>query len=413
MTIHAPTVDDTHDPARKSWADSANVSGCDFPIQNLPLCVFTPPGAATARVGVAIGNGILDASEWIAGDSLNGYFTLPPADRGVLRKQWVKALETGSMTRPLFAQSECVYHLPARVGDYTDFYASIHHATNVGKLFRPDNPLLPNYKHIPIAYHGRASSLVVSETPVRRPNGQLGEGKFGPSRELDYEMEVGFFLGPGNLLGNPIPIAEARAHLAGACLVNDWSARDIQRWEYQPLGPFLSKNFATSISPWVVTAEALAPFWTELLSHDVPILPYLQEAAAGALALTVEVWLRTSVMKEPTRLSRAAFAQLYWTPGQMIAHHTSNGCPVDPGDLIASGTVSGPLHENCGCLLELTSKGANPVQLPSGQTRTFLEDGDEVIMTGSCEREGFARIGFGQCRGVVAHARESETRGVS
>jgi fumarylacetoacetase len=400
-----PTIDDTHDPARRSWVASANDPRNDFPIQNLPLGVFVPPNAAQARIGVAIGECILDASEWLSGDLLNAYFGMPQTQRADLRKQLVKVLEAGAAPRELFKLSECTLLLPVQIGDYTDFYASIHHATNVGKLFRPDNPLLPNYKHVPIAYHGRASSLVVSGTNVVRPHGQLGEGKFGPTRELDYEMEVGLFLGPGNALGEPIPISEARSHVAGVCLVNDWSARDIQRWEYQPLGPFLAKNFATSVSSWVVTAEALAPFWTDAIPHDVPILPHLQESGRGALDIQVEVWLRTAKMTESVRVSRAPFKEMYWTPGQMVAHHTSNGCPLVPGDLIASGTVSGPEKENRGCLLELTSKGTDPVHLPSGETRTFLEDGDEVTMTAYCEREGFARIGFGVCRGVVQPAR--------
>jgi fumarylacetoacetase len=405
MTIQAPQIDDTHDPKRKSWVESANVPGCDFPIQNLPVCVFSPPGDDRRQLGVGIGDSVMGVSGPLEGDDFNAFFALEPQHRAEFRRQWVDILQGGARPRPLHRQADCTFHLPARVGDYTDFYASIHHATNVGKLFRPDNPLLPNYKHVPIAYHGRASSLVASGTPVVRPCGQLGEGKFGPTRELDYEMEVGFFVGPGNALGEPIPVGEARAHVAGACLVNDWSARDIQRWEYQPLGPFLAKNFSTSVSPWVVTAEALAPFWSEPPAHDVPILPYLQELGPGALALTVEVWLRTATMKEPVRLSRAAFAEMYWTPGQMVAHHTSNGCALVPGDLIASGTVSGPEKENRGCLLELTSKGAEPVKLPGGETRTFLEDGDEVILRGYCERDGFARIGFGQCRGVVRPAK--------
>lgn len=396
-------IDDTHDPARRSWVESANHPGCDFPIQNLPLGVFIPPGQRP-RVGIAIGDAILDASEWIAGETLNAYFTLPATQRADLRTRWTKTLEAGAPRRDLFAQSDCTMLLPAAIRDYTDFYASIHHATNVGKLFRPDNPLLPNYKHVPIAYHGRASSLVVSGTAIRRPNGQLGEGKFGPTRELDYEVEVGFFVGRGNALGEPIPIQEARARVAGVCLVNDWSARDIQRWEYQPLGPFLAKNFGTSVSPWVVTAEALAPFWTDPSLHEVPVLPYLQEPGAGALDLTVEVWLRTAAMKEPMRLSRAAFKEMYWTLGQMVAHHTSNGCPLSPGDLIASGTVSGLEKENRGCLLELTSRGQEPVHLLNGETRTFLQDGDEVILTGYCQRAGFARIGLGSCRGVVLPA---------
>jgi fumarylacetoacetase len=398
-------IDDTHDPARRSWVESANRPGCDFPIQNLPLCAFAPPNDGRLRLGIGIGDAIMDVSEPVGGATRNAFFALAPEDRAECRREWVKALEAGTPTRPLHAQADCTFYLPAAVGDYTDFYASIHHATNVGKLFRPDNPLLPNYKHVPIAYHGRASSLVVSGTGVRRPNGQLAEGKFGPTRELDYEVEVGAFLGPGNALGEPIPVAEARAHVAGVCLVNDWSARDVQRWEYQPLGPFLAKNFATSVSPWVVTAEALAPFWVDAPAHDTPILPYLQEPGPGALDLTVEAWLRPATATEPVRLSRAAFKEMYWTLGQMVAHHTSNGCPVVPGDLIASGTVSGPEKENRGCLLELTSKGADPVRLPGGGTRTFLEDGDEVILTGYCERSGFARIGLGACRGVVLPAR--------
>ncbi len=397
-------IDDTHDPARRSWVESANRPGCDFPIQNLPVGVFVPPNETRPRIGVAIGDAIVDAGAWLAGDTLNAYCALPAAQRADLRREWGKALEAGAPTRPLFAQSECAMLLPAAVGDYTDFYASIHHATNVGKLFRPDNPLLPNYKHVPIAYHGRSSSLIVSGTPVRRPNGQLAEGTFGPTRELDYEMEVGFLLGPGNRLGDPIPVGGAGRHIAGACLVNDWSARDVQRWEYQPLGPFLAKNFATSVSPWVVTAEALAPFRCAAPPHDVPVLPYLQEPGAGAFDIVVEVYFRATGMSEPVRLSRAAFKDMYWTPGQMVAHHASNGCAIRPGDLIASGTVSGPEKENRGCLLELTSKGAEPIQLPNGATRAFLEDGDEVILTGHCARDGFARIGFGSCRGVVLSA---------
>jgi fumarylacetoacetase len=397
-------IDETHDPGRRSWVESANETNSDFPIQNLPLGVFRPAGESQARLGVAIGDFILDASPWLPGEPLNGYLALPAGQRRDLRREWSRALEAGAVHRALYPQSNCTLLLPAVVGDYTDFYASLDHATNVGRMFRPDNPLLPNYKHVPIAYHGRSSSLVVSGTPVRRPCGQLGEGRFGPSRELDYEVEVGAFLGPGNVLGQPIPVAEAAQHVAGVCLVNDWSARDIQRWEYQPLGPFLAKNFATSVSPWLVTMEALAPFQTAARPHDVPVLPYLQEPGPGAFDLTVEAWLRTRTMAEPVRLSRAFFKDMYWTLGQMVAHHTSNGCPLRPGDLIASGTVSGPEKENRGCLLELTWRGSEPLRLPNGEQRTFLEDGDEVILTGYCVREGFARVGFGSCRGVVVPA---------
>ncbi|MFL5342759.1 MAG: fumarylacetoacetase [Gemmataceae bacterium] len=397
-------IDDTHDPGRRSWVESGNRPGADFPIQNLPLGVFRPAGESQARPGVAIGDFILDAGAWLAGEALNGFLALPATQRRDLRREWSRALEAGAASRRLHPQAACELLLPAAVGDYTDFYASIHHATNVGRLFRPDNPLLPNYRHVPIAYHGRSSSLVVSGTAVRRPHGQLGEGRFGPTAELDYEVELGALLGPGNSPGQPIPVQEALQHVAGVCLVNDWSARDIQRWEYQPLGPFLSKNFATSVSPWVVTTEALAPFLTEATPHDVPVLPYLQEPGPGAFEITVEAWLRTRTMAQPVRLSQASLRDMYWTLGQMVAHHTSNGCPMRPGDLIASGTISGPLNENRGCLLELTAKGAEPIRLPGGEQRTFLEDGDEVILTGFCAREGFARIGLGSCRGKVLPA---------
>ncbi len=406
-------IDKTHDPKLRSWVDSANRPGCDFPIQNLPVGVFQAaekgePGGVSprSRLGVAIGDFILDAGEWLSEETLNEYLALPATQRRDLRQEWSRALEAGAIQRSLYPQAECTMRLPAVVGDYTDFYASIHHATNVGRMFRPDNPLLPNYKHVPIAYHGRCSSLVVSGTPVRRPCGQLGEGRFGPTRELDYEMELGAFLGPGNALGKPILIQDAQEHIAGVCLLNDWSARDIQRWEYQPLGPFLSKNFATSLSPWMITMEALAPFRTDATKHDVPVLPYLQEGGQGGIDITVEAWLRTRTMTEPVRLSRAYFKESYWTLRQMVAHHTSNGCPIRPGDLVASGTISGPQKENRGCLLELTWKGTEPLRLPGGEQRTFLEDGDELILTGYCLREGFARIGLGSCRGVILPAAE-------
>jgi fumarylacetoacetase len=315
--------------------------------------------------------------------------------------------------------AEAELRLPLAVGDYTDFYASVHHATNVGSMFRPDNPLLPNYKWVPIGYHGRASSLVPSGTPVQRPAGQLKDPKseapsFGPSRSLDYEMELGFVVGSGNALGSPVPIGQAESHLFGLCLVNDWSARDIQSWEYQPLGPFLAKSFATTISPWVVTMEALEPFRVPAFRRppgDPEPLPYLDSAAGrsrGGLDLTVEVYLTTERMRAagnpPHKLSRASARDLYWTLAQMLTHHTSNGCSLRPGDLFATGTVSGPAKDSRGCLLELTWRGSEPLTLPSGETRKFLEDGDEVILQGYCEREGAARIGFGECRGVVIPA---------
>jgi fumarylacetoacetase len=321
--------------------------------------------------------------------------------------------------RTLVPMSHVELLLPAQIGDYTDFYASVDHAANVGSMFRPDNPLLPNYKWMPIGYHGRASSIVRSGTPVRRPKGQLKDAGaeapvFAPTRALDYEMEVGCFVGPANALGAPVPIQEAEKHLFGLCLVNDWSARDIQTWEYQPLGPFLAKNFATTVSPWVVTLEALDPFRVPAYARpagDPAPLSHLDSAAnrqRGGVDVTVEVFLRTAAMRAAglpeQRVSRSRMADLYWTLAQMFAHHTSNGCNLQPGDLFASGTISGPAKEARGCLLELTWRGTDPLGLAGGESRKFLEDGDEVIMRGHCERPGTARIGFGECRGVVVAA---------
>ena len=397
-------IDETHDQERESWVESANRPGCDFPIQNLPLGVYRGEKEQRARLGVAIGNYILDLEPWLTGETLNGYVALSAGVRRDLRRELSNALTKGSPARELIPQTSCEMLLPATIGDYTDFYASLHHATNVGSMFRPDNPLLPNYKHVPIAYHGRSSSIVVSRTPVRRPSGQIAEGRFAPTASLDYEVELGAFVGPGNPIGEPIAIAEAETRLAGVCLVNDWSARDIQRWEYQPLGPFLGKSFATSISPWMVTLEALEPFRVRPPEHDTPPLPYLLSSSEGAFDITVEAWLRSSQMEKPVRISQASFGQMYWTFAQMIAHHTSNGCPLRAGDLIASGTISGPEKINRGCLLELTWKGEEPLRLPDGETRTFLADGDEVTLTAYCEKEGFNRIGFGTCRGAVIPA---------
>ena len=397
----AGVIDETHDPALKSWVLSANRDSCDFPIQNLPVGVFKSARDGRPRPGIAIGDFILDGGPWLAGEDLSEYFRLSSTQRRDLRRVWSACLRAGSPERPLVPQAECEMCLPVAIGDYTDFYASLDHAMNVGRMFRPDAPLLPNYKYVPIAYHGRASSVVVSGTPVRRPLGQLGAGRFGPSQELDYEMELGAFVGPGNALGQPIPITEAERHLVGVCLLNDWSARDIQRWEYQPLGPFLAKNFATSISPWIVTAEALEPFRTAAPPHDAPVLPYLQSSGPDAFDITVEVWLRTPAMSEPVRISRASFKDMYWALAQMIAHHTSNGCPLRAGDLLGSGTISGPQRENRGCLLELTWRGQEPLQFPNGEQRSFLQDGDEVILRGYCRREGFRRIGLGECRSTV------------
>ena len=309
--------------------------------------------------------------------------------------------------------------VPAEVGDYTDFYASIFHATNVGSMFRPDAPLLPNYKYVPIGYHGRASSLVPNDTPVVRPNGQRKKPDeaapaFGPCRNLDYECEVGIFVGPGNALGEAIPIARAERHVFGLCLVNDWSARDLQTWEYQPLGPFLAKNFATTVSPWVVTMEALAPFRAPAFARaegDPAPLPYLDDAgdrAHGGVDIVLDVELRTRAMRErgepAARISRAPFTAMYWTVAQLLTHHASNGCNLRPGDLLASGTVSGDTKESRGCLLERTWRGSEPLSLPGGETRTFLEDGDEVTLRGHCTRAGARRIGFGECRGTIRPA---------
>ena len=433
-------LDGTHDAALKSFVLSANDGATDFPVQNLPLGVFRR-GASEPRIGSAIGDQLLDlracgergllrglpseVEAACAGASLNALMALDARVRGTLRHRLSHLLrsEGGFVTAKseaehvLFPRSQAVMLLPAEVGDYTDFYASVFHATNVGKMLRPDQPLLPNYKWVPIGYHGRASSLVVSGTPIVRPQGQSepgasGEPRFGPSRALDYELEVAAFLGPGNALGQPVPLAEAEGQLFGLCLLNDWSARDLQKWEYQPLGPFLAKSFATSISPWVVTLEALAPFRVAAFARpagDPRPLPYLShedDQAQGGIDLRLEVLLSTHAMRErglaPVSLCRSNLRDVYWSFAQMVAHHSSNGCNLRPGDLIASGTVSGPEKENRGSLIELTWRGSEPLALPSGEERRFLETGDEVILRGHCERAGFARIGFGECRGVVA-----------
>jgi fumarylacetoacetase len=319
----------------------------------------------------------------------------------------------------LVPMRDCELSVPAHVGDYTDFYASVYHAQNVGSMFRPDNPLLPNYKWVPIGYHGRASSIVPSGTDVRRPWGQARDGAesaptFAPSRRLDYELEVGVFIGTGNALGTPIPIGDAERHVFGLCLVNDWSARDIQAWEYQPLGPFLAKNFATTVSPWVVTLDALAPFRAasfERPAGDPAPLPYLYSAenvAAGGIAISLEVLLSTEQMRAsgmaPLRVSAGTFTDMYWTVAQLVTHHASNGCDLRPGDLLASGTVSGPTKDSRGCLLERTWRGSEPLQLPTGEARAFLQDGDEVTLRGYCDRPGYRRIGFGECVGRIVPA---------
>ena len=437
-------INETHRTDLASWVDSAG-GDTPYPIQNLPLGTFRRRDADEKwRVGVAIGDEVLDlaAASHVgllsgvaarvgtrcASPSLNGVLALKPADWRALRLQVSRLLRTDTADgergrrhrhEVMVDAADIEMTLPAAVGDYTDFYASLSHATNVGTMMRPDNPLLPNYKWVPIGYHGRSSSLVVSGTPVRRPLGQTSaDGKgppaFGPSARLDYEAEIGFLIGTGNAPGEPIPIGDAEQFIFGLCLLNDWSARDIQAWEYQPLGPFLSKNFATSLSPWVVTMEALAPFRTAPAGRgdDNPAaLPYLVDAALehhGAIDVQVEVLLRTRRMREESadavRLSRSTLAELYWTPAQLVAHHTSNGCNLRPGDLLGSGTISGAAKDARGCLLELTWRGTEPVRLPNGEERRFLEDEDEVTLRGWCERDGFARIGFGDCTGVVQPA---------
>lgn len=429
----------THHPDLRSWVRSANEPNTDFPIQNLPLAVFQPmTSQAPARIGVAIGDQVLDLNACEKAGlleglpdklqaacretTLNHLMSLGQTASSTLRHRLSQLLQasTGPLSEELnslWPMTQCTFALPATIGDYTDFYASIFHATNIGKLFRPDHPLLPNYKHIPIAYHGRASSLTISGTPIYRPRGQQKPANettsphFGLSQRLDYEMEVGLFIGQGNALGQPIDIVQAETHLFGLCLVNDWSARDLQAWEYQPLGPFLGKSFATSLSPWVITTEALAPFRCpayDRASDDPSPLSYLssaQNTAHGGIEITVEVWLQSLQMKvdgiAPVRLSQATFANMYWSAAQMIAHHTSNGCNLRPGDLLASGTISGPDAGSQGSLLEITQQGRLPISLPSGETRDFLADGDEVILRAFCQKSGFARIGFGDCRGRI------------
>jgi fumarylacetoacetase len=439
----APLLDDTHRPELTSWVESAQDQSTDFPIQNLPFGIFRPAGSSEMpRAGVAIGNQIADvralleeglvdepaveAAERCTRPWLNDLMAIGNDAVGTLRGAISELLRadtqagrraSGVARRILVPQADAELQLPARIGDYSDFYASIDHARNMGSMFRPDNPLLPNYKHIPIGYHGRASSIVASGEPVRRPAGQRRDNadlppEHGLTRKLDYEVEVGAFIGTGNALGVPIPIAEAERHLFGLCLVNDWSARDIQAWEYQPLGPFLGKSFLTTLSPWVVTVHALEPF--RALAYvrpdgDPAPLSYLlseQDQRRGGFDITLEVSLRTAAMAAAgvpsVRLTRSRFAGMYWTIAQMITHHASNGCNLRPGDLLASGTVSGPERDARGCLQELTWRGRDPVRLPGGEVRSFLEDGDEVVMRGYCQREGFARIGFGECRGTVA-----------
>jgi len=381
----------------------------DFPIENLPFGVFRRDGEA--HICTALEDRVIDLHAFAREGLVDEPTLLEPVLNAFMAKDVTREVKQRirelDLDRHAIPMRDAQMLLPVRVGDYTDFYASIHHATNVGSMFRPDNPLLPNYKWIPIGYHGRASSFVVSGTPVKRPNGQTRDDanappSFGPSKRLDYEMELGVLIGRGNELGSPIAVENALDHAFGFCIVNDWSARDLQTWEYQPLGPFLAKNFATSISPWIVTLDALEPFRTHAYvrdEEDPQPLPYLQDDVG--FDINVEVWLRTAKMNEPVRLSRGNFRDMYWTVAQLIAHHTSNGCNLQPGDLLASGTISGAAKDSRGSLLELAWRGTEPIELPTGETRKFLETGDEVIMRAYCEREGLPRIGFGECRGVV------------
>ena len=436
-------IDETHLFTLTTWVSSAQSGGTEFPIQNLPLgfgggaddsrpTPLVAIGDEVLRLDAVRSSGMLDAplsaliDECVVVGSLNPLLAAGRTPLAELRHRVSRLLrvdtsegnealaKAAELLRP---RAEARLRVPMHVGDYTDFYASIDHATNVGSMFRPGNALLPNYKWVPIGYHGRASSIVASGTPVRRPRGQIRDDPsvapaFGPSRRLDYELEVGAVIASGNALAQPVALANAESHVAGLCLVNDWSARDIQTWEYQPLGPFLSKSFATSVSPWIVTMDALAPFRSHSFvrpADDPSPLPYLSDPGderEGGLAITLDVRLSSLRMRDeghaPFRVSRGSFESMYWTFGQMIAHHTSNGCNLRPGDLLASGTVSGPTPESRGCLLERTWRGSEPLTLPTGETRRFLEDGDEVTIRGWCERPGYRRIGFGECRGRVS-----------
>jgi fumarylacetoacetase len=420
-------TNETHDPNLKSWIESANSPETDFPLQNLPVCKYIYGNEI--KIGIAIGDFLIDFEPYYNAFLAEGFekVNIELAASHKVRSRIIKdfSAEASESTKKLIGNhflhriSACKFVLPFEIRDYTDFYCSIFHATNVGAMFRPDNPLLPNYKWIPIGYHGRASSIVVSGTDIKRPKGQNRADAeqppvFIPCKNLDYEMEVGFYISKGNNLGEPIAIERAEEHIFGLCLVNDWSARDIQAWEYQPLGPFLAKNFATSVSPFVVTMEALAPFRTSAFErdeNDPQPLDYLkneQDQKSGGVDLNLEVYIQTQKMRdeniEPFLLSRSNMKDLYWTIGQMLTHHASNGCNLQTGDLLATGTVSGREKSERGCLLELTWRGKEPIELPTGETRRFLEDYDEIIMKGYCEREGFRRIGFGECRGRILPA---------
>ena len=421
-------IDHTHDPAASSWVAGADAHP-DFPVQNLPLGVFAPSHGGP-RIGSRIGDFALDLAALapllpaacraaLAQPVLNDLFALEPAARRALRHALFALLTDPAQRGAVEPHLHAGYAelLPCRVGDYTDFYVGIHHATAIGALFRPDNPLLPNYKHVPLGYHGRASSVRASGAVVRRPSGQrkapdAEAPSFGPCQRLDYELELGLWIGGENALGEPTPIATAGERIAGVSLLNDWSARDLQAWEYQPLGPFLAKNFLTSVSPWVVTAEALAPFRRAQPSRpagDPQPLPYLwdeADQARGALALHLEVWLDTAAMRAAglpaQRLSAGSAGEaMYWTMAQLVAHHTANGCDLHPGDLLGTGTLSGPTPDSAGSLMELSAGGKVAVALPGSESRTFLHHGDRLTMLARAEAPGYRAIGFGACTGTV------------
>jgi len=433
-------LNETHDPKLKSWVETANQPGCEFPIQNLPYSVFRPRGATEGfRPGVAIGDHILDLRRLYEADlihgagkrslsvctgtTLNDLMAAGNESWSALRLALSRALRAGATLedklRPMLVpQDQAEFTMPAHIGDYTDFYTSVYHATNVGKLFRPDSPLMPNYKWIPIGYHGRASSISVTGQKFPRPVGQLmakgaTEPSVGPCERLDYELEIGIFMGPGNAPGTRITMDEAEKHVFGLCILNDWSARDIQAWEYQPLGPFLAKNFASTISPWVVTLEALEPFRTawERPETDPQPLPYLaseQNRAKGAFDVQLQALITTEKSRasgaEPAVLSQSSFRHAYWSIAQLVTHHTINGCNLEPGDLLGTGTQSGPTDAEAGSLIELTSGGQKPIDFPWGEKRGFLLDGDEIIMRAWCEKPGYPRIGFGSASGTVLPA---------
>ena len=421
-----PALDHTLDPALQSWVESANAADTDFPLQNLPFGRFRRADDADWQIGVAIGDQVLDLRRAGVIDSgdMNHLMRLPRGARLALRRALSDGLRLGSAKQARFrdalvAQASVQLGVPCTIGDYTDFYTGIHHANTVGKLFRPDQPLMPNYKWVPIGYHGRASSINVSGSSFHRPNGQRRGADdslplFGPSTRLDYELELGVFIGPPNLQGEAIPMAQAEDHVFGIALFNDWSARDIQAWEYQTLGPFQAKNFASTVSPWIVTLEALAPFRRPFSrpSGDPEPLPYLDSGAnreQGVIAIDLEVWLQTAAMRASGHagdlLSRSNFTDAYWTVAQLVAHHTVNGCNLASGDLLGTGTLSGAAAGQAGSLLELTNGGKTPIRLSNGEARTWLEDGDSVILRASCTRDGARRIGFGECRGTVLAAR--------